>query len=150
MDSEIGLDDAYAVDGPDENRKLYARWASSYDETFIERQGYRYHSRVARIFAEHGGVGPVLDVGCGTGAVGVELANLGVAPIDGVDISSEMLSEARRKTASEGPVYRDLIEADLTSATSLRTSSYSGLISAGTFTHGHLGPQTLAELFSTA
>ncbi len=69
---EIGLNDAYSVSGPEENRELYARWASTYEESFIAAEGYRYHQRVAAIYSETGGVGPVLDIGCGTGVVGFE------------------------------------------------------------------------------
>ena len=36
-DDEItpSLEAAYAVETPDENRRLYAEWASSYEETFV-------------------------------------------------------------------------------------------------------------------
>ena len=146
-DSEIGLDDAYSVDGPDENRDLYARWATTYEKTFIAAKGYVYHRAVAEIFsARFAGTGPVLDVGCGTGAVGVELRRHGVAEIDGIDISAEMLIEARAKNWEDSPVYRRLIEADLTETIDLETDRYAGLVSAGTFTHGHLGPGSINEL----
>ncbi|MDE0515914.1 MAG: hypothetical protein OXH43_06245, partial [Acidimicrobiaceae bacterium] len=36
--------------------------------------------------------------------------------------------------------------ADLTGSIDLGTDSYSGLVSSGVFTHGHLGPDALAEL----
>ena len=49
----------------------------------------------------------VLDVGCGIGLVGVSLSKLGFVHLDGLDFSSQMLSEARRKG-----VYRELIQAD--------------------------------------
>lgn len=43
----------------------------------------------------------VLDVGCGTGVITVRLAELGY-DMTGVDASSEMLDECRRKKGSEG------------------------------------------------
>ena len=149
-DPEIGLDDAYAVDGPEENRELYRRWASTYEESFIAAEGYHYHQRVASIFVEVGASGPVLDVGCGTGVVGVELRRLGTAPIDGVDISRAMLDQASDKETRSGKVYRRLIEADLTGPVDIASDSYAGVISAGTFTHGHLGPRSLGELIRVA
>ena len=150
MDESIGLDDAYSLQGPDDNRQLYRRWADTYEESFIAAEGYLYHERVAALYAQRGGAGPVLDVGCGTGVVGEELAKLGIGPIDGVDISAEMLGKAAEKKREGRSVYRTLIEADLTEQISIESDRYSGLVSAGTFTHGHLGPESLAELVRVA
>ena len=148
----IGLEQAYAVDGPDDNRALYAVWADTYED-FTERNHYIYARRVAEIFtersSEHHGV--VLDAGCGTGLVGLELSRLGVAAIDGLDISPEMLAKAQSKAAPDGrPAYRRLIEADLTGPIDLASDSYAGVVSAGTFTHGHVGPDALSEMLRVA
>ena len=137
---EIGLSDADSVSGPEENRELYDRWAETYEESFVAAEGYRNHQRVATIYSETGGVGPALDIGCGTGVVGLELQRLGVGPLDGVDISPAMLEEAAHKVGSAGPVYRRLFKADLTSPLAIASDSYHGLVSAGAFAHGHLGP----------
>lgn len=153
-DDEIvpSLDAAYAVENPDDNRKLYANWADTYESDFIAESRYVYHRHVAEIFA--GGFAdlgsPVLDVGCGTGVVGQQLRALGVEVIDGIDISPEMLSKARAKTDGKGRVYRDLIEADLTGSIDIDSDRYAGIISAGTFTHGHLGPEALLEILRVA
>ena len=138
----IGLDEAYSVRTPDDSRRLYAKWASTYEQSFVKAHGYAYHEHVARIFAAADRpVGRVLDVGCGTGVVGVVLRRNGVGEIDGVDISPEMLAEAARKD-----VYRELIVADLTVGLEIASDTYAGVTSAGTFTHGHLGPDSLEEL----
>ena len=144
----ISLEDAYALEGPEDNRRLYAAWASTYETDFIRESRYVYHQKVAEIFSSEliDLDGAVLDVGCGTGIVGVELRRRGVTTIDGIDISPEMLSAARRKQVGKGSVYRDLIEADLTGSTELASNTYQGIVSAGTFTHGHLGPDALDEL----
>jgi ubiquinone/menaquinone biosynthesis C-methylase UbiE len=91
-----------------------------------------------------------LDVGCGTGIVGAELARRGVSVIDGIDITAEMLAEASTKTHDDRPVYRQLIEADLSSRIELANRDYAGVVSAGTFTHGILGPEAITELLRLA
>jgi predicted TPR repeat methyltransferase len=143
---------AYAVDGPEANRALYADWAATYDETFVERSGYVYPRRVAEAFVDgfDTDAGPVLDVGCGTGVVGIELRALGLTTVDGVDLSPEMLEQAGAKRVAGEPVYRNLIEADLTGPIDLARDQYAGIVSAGTFTHGHLGPGALDELIRVA
>ncbi len=141
----IDLDDAYSLDTPDDSRRLYAKWASSYDDEFIDAYGYVYDANVAAAFVEAGGKSPVLDVGCGTGAVGVALRALGVDTVDGIDISPEMLAVAEKKGA-----YRSLLVADLTEPLEIGDHTYGGIVSVGTFTHGHLSPEPLRELVRTA
>jgi SAM-dependent methyltransferase len=58
------------------------------------------------------------DLGCGTGRTGAWLRQHGVAEIDGVDLTPEMLAIARSKG-----VYRRLVEADL-GATGLAPAAY--------------------------
>ena len=107
----IGLEEAYAVDGPEANRELYASWAETYESVFLAENDYLYHGHVAAAFC--GGLdeldGPVLDVGCGTGVVGAELARLGVPVIDGIDISPEMLAKAAAKAHDGRSTYRQLL-----------------------------------------
>ena len=143
---------AYAVKTPDDNRDLYAKWAATF-EHFLETNRYIAARHVAEIFSERSPYrgGAVLDAGCGTGRVGLELSRLGVAPIDGIDISPEMLAEARTLSRPDGEaVYRDLVVADLTGIIDVESDNYSGVLSCGAFTHGHLGPDALAELLRVA
>jgi SAM-dependent methyltransferase len=137
------LDSAYALGGTDETRAFYKAWADSYDQTFAEDRGYRSPAEVARRFrAAADGNEPVLDVGAGTGLIGAELAGL---EIDALDLSPEMLAVAERKG-----VYRRLITADLTGPLDIPDASYGGIVSSGTFTHGHVGPVCLPELLRIA
>ncbi len=136
---------AYALNSPDDNKRLYAEWAGDYDDGFAAREDYQLHIHTARAFVRAGGQGPVLDVGAGTGLCGAVLASLGVGPIDATDISAEMLDQAMRKDT-----YRDAIEADLTQGIPVPRHSYSGIVSSGTFTHGHLGPEVLPALLRVA
>ena len=143
---------AYAVRSPDDNRELYAEWAPTYEQ-FLDDSRYIYARQVAEVFAARSSPGgePVLDAGCGTGRVGLELSRLGVSPVDGIDISPQMLKRARTLTGPDGePSYRRLMEADLTGPVELETGSYGGIVSSGAFTHGHLGPDALSELLRVA
>lgn len=147
------VDDAYAISTPEDSVRLYGEWADSYDVEFVERQGYVQYLRVAELLLHQQSLihGAVLDVGCGTGIVGESLRQGGIDVLDGVDISPQMLVVAGNKKTAEGkPVYRHLIEADLTRGLDLPDDQYAGLISAGTFTHGHLGPDSLDELWRVA
>lgn len=144
-DDKPSLHAAYALKTPADNKRLYAEWAGDYDRGFAAREDYQLHIHTARAFVGAGGQGPVLDVGAGTGLCGAVLADLGVGPIDATDISAEMLDEAMRKD-----IYRDAIEADLNEGIPVPRDSYSGIVSSGTFTHGHLGPEVLPALLRVA
>ncbi len=139
------LEGAYALKTPEDSVDYYRDWAARYDRDFAADMVYRSPETVAEAFAALGGAGPVLDVGAGTGLVAEALARRGIAPIDGVDISADMLAVA----AAKG-VYRATIRADLTAVLPMENSVYSGVISAGTFTHGHVGPDAFHELLRVA
>jgi ubiquinone/menaquinone biosynthesis C-methylase UbiE len=150
---KISLSDAYAVETPDDSIQLYKDWADTYDQDFIAAKGYVGYLNAAKLFLEQDGRpnGPVLDVGCGTGVVGMALRDGGVAAVDGIDISQAMLDQARAKKAHDGTLaYTNLIQADLTETIALDSNTYAGIVSAGTFTHGHLGPESLDELWRVA
>ena len=142
---------AYGLDGPDANRSLYARWAGSYESGFVVDSRYHYPEQVANIFAVHGLAdveldGAVVDVGCGTGLGGRALRRHRSLIIDGIDISPEMLQQAASKVHDGSPVYRKLIEADLTRRLPVDDGQYAAAVSVGTFTHGHVGPEALTEV----
>ncbi len=144
-DKTPNLRTAYALNSPTEHKRLYAEWAGDYDDGFAALEDYQLHIHTARAFVGAGGQGPVLDVGAGTGLCGAILAGLGVGPIDATDISAEMLDQAMRKD-----IYRDAIEADLNQGLPVPRESYAGIVSSGTFTHGHLGPEVLPALLRVA
>lgn len=91
----------------------YAQWFESHLEGELEyRAPALMRDAVDRVPAGNGaGVGAgfrhALDLGCGTGLVGAHF-NDRVERIHGVDISTRMLAEARRKK-----IYDDLDEADI-------------------------------------
>lgn len=143
MTDDINLEGAYALKTPEDTKRMYAAWADTYDSNFGAAQGYLTPREVVRVFVGAGGCGPVLDVGAGTGLVGEGLAAVGVGPIDALDLSEDMLRVAKGKGA-----YRDLIAADVTQPLGL--TGYRGIVSAGTFTVGHVGPEGIQPLLEIA
>lgn len=135
------LQGAYKLKTADDNVDYYRAFAEIYDRQFATALSYTYPQAVAEEFLKYSGGGdfPVLDVGCGTGLVAAALSkNL---PVDGVDISTEMIEVAEKKS-----LYRQIFHLDLTLGCTALPNDYGGVISAGTFTHGHLGPAVLAAL----
>ena len=148
-DETLGLEAAYSVKSPDDNRRLYAKWAATYETSFVDAKQYRYPKAIAEVFNDV--VGPVtrvLDIGTGTGLTGMYLQRLRPdLVIDGMDISPEMLEQAKLKMREDGAaVYRALFERDLTKTVLNKNPPYEALFSSGTFTHGHLGPECLTNL----
>ncbi|MEM8498143.1 MAG: class I SAM-dependent methyltransferase [Pseudomonadota bacterium] len=150
-DKNLGLEDAYAVKTPDDNLVLYRDWANTYDSEFAAPRGYQYPQLIAELFTRNASSEdtPVLDVGAGTGLVAAALLeDPNVDPeltVDGIDISPEMLAVSKDKD-----IYHRLFEADLTKPIDLADDYYGGVISVGTFTHGHVGPDALYELLRIA
>lgn len=140
------LSGAYALTGPDDCLRLYADWADSYDSDFAAGMAYRLPAETATAWMRAAApTGPVLDVGAGTGLLAAALRGLGhQGPIDAVDLSPEMLDRAAQKT-----LYRQLTVADVTRPLPL-PAVYAGVVSSGTFTHGHVGPEALAPLLDIA
>jgi predicted TPR repeat methyltransferase len=139
------LDSAYSIETPDDNRRIYSAWAETYDKTFAKDMDYRMPAVIAELYRQSGGAGNILDIGAGTGLVAKFLGDLGIGPIDGTDISPEMLVVAGKKR-----LYRRLFEGDVTQRLDVPDGSYDGVVSSGTFTLGHVGPEAISELLRVA
>ena len=137
------LEKIYTMNGePEECVDAYKDWAETYDQDTVDGLNYVGPKVAAERLAELAAAGAVvLDAGCGTGLAGVELRALGLKTIDGMDISPEMLDQARAK----GP-YRALQVEDMTQPLSYATNAYDAVICVGTFTHAHVGPKGFDEL----
>lgn len=139
MAEKPDLDRAYALKTTADNRAFYRDWAEDYDTVFVGDTSYQLPDLIAQTYVQLGGQWPVLDAGCGTGALGERMPVEAV--VDGIDLSSEMIEVARGKGR-----YRSLVEADLKDVIPFEDGTFAGIISSGTFTHGHVGPEALGEL----
>jgi SAM-dependent methyltransferase len=137
---DYDLDRAYEIHGPEDAQRLYGDWADTYDDSFGAGWGYVAPQRIAEIYLAEKGTGdtPVLDIGAGTGLVAEHLEG---TETDAIDIAPKMLARAEEKG-----IYRRTIVGDLTRPLDFAGTSYGGVISCGTFTHGHVGPECLPEL----
>lgn len=141
MTKTPSLDRAYDLKTPEDSVRLYADWADTYDTSFAADHGYILHEQVARAYVNSGGYQPVLDVGAGTGLCGQALRDRGIDEVDATDISGEMLDVAKAKS-----LYQRLFAGDILKGLDVPDGSYAGIVSSGTFTHGHVGPDALDEL----
>ncbi|AJD43859.1 SAM-dependent methyltransferase protein (plasmid) [Rhizobium gallicum bv. gallicum R602sp] len=142
---------SHALDGDaDRLAQYYREWADSYE---LDVAGERYCG--PSIVAELAGVAQaayigsdraataILDAGCGTGLVGIQLEHLGFRLIDGFDLSGAM-AEMARQTG----VYRNVEDGiDLNRPLSdYSSASYDVTVCCGVFTLGHVHPDGLREL----
>jgi len=82
----------------------------------------------------------ILDAGCGTGLVGIELKKSGYSNIEGVDFSQNMLDLVPQGT------YKKIEKIDLNKLLKFKDNIYDVLMCVGTFTYGHVKPKALDEL----
>ncbi|WP_084792193.1 class I SAM-dependent DNA methyltransferase [Actinopolyspora mortivallis] len=138
---------SHQLDGGTDNLKRYYRtWAVSYDHD-VASENYSGPTALCDILEKV--CGPpqpttrVLDAGCGTGLVGLELVERGYTTIDGCDLSPEMVD-----VASKTGAYRWLQgDVDLNwDIDSSLVDSYDVVVACGVFTVGHVLPLALNQL----
>ncbi|MGI8985079.1 MAG: class I SAM-dependent methyltransferase [Acidimicrobiales bacterium] len=102
------------MDGQEPNRWLAeaADRSRTYDRRWEEAAAAGASVHGEADFVEQLGPGSVLDAGCGTGRVAVELARRGMQVV-GVDLDDSMLERARAKAPDLAWVNADLAGADL-------------------------------------
>jgi len=137
------VDAAYHLED-DDMVEFYRKWAADYDYEMLDKLGYTSPASIAKILIEQlpDTAAEIFDLGCGTGLTCRLLAERGYNRLDGIDLSTEML-----KVSRERGIYRDLLDGDLNLPLQRESDSYDGVISSGTFTHGHVGPEPLDEVF---
>ncbi len=127
----------------EELKAAYRDWADQYDSDLINEMGYVAPKIASDLLIKYldDANAQILDAGCGTGLVGSIMHKCGYTNIEGIDYSPDMLEKAAQKG-----VYSSLIEGDLMKALNIADHKYDAVISVGTFTCGHVGPQALDEL----
>ncbi len=101
-------------------RTVFDGYADRFENHLISL-GYSIPAAIRSVLQNHPRIvaglslGPVLDLGCGTGMVALAIGDLPLGPFTGVDLSPRMLAHARAKR-----LYVDLREADI--MTDLATS----------------------------
>ena len=82
----------------------------------------------------------ILDAGCGTGLVGIELKKYGYLNIEGIDFSQNMLDLVPQD------IYKKIEKIDLNKPLKFKNNTYDVVMCVGTFTYGHVKPHALDEI----
>ena len=128
----------------DKSTQLYNDWSANYDEDLMNEFGYISPRIAAETLAKETSGRrdlSIIDYGCGTGLVGAALKSEGFSDIDGLDISSGMLEQAKSKA-----VYKQLFNGDLTTKTVLDSDSYDAGFCIGSMGAGHVGAEHVLEM----
>ena len=90
------------------NRTHYDSYASKYDK-IQEVTGFNDPSMIVKYLVDNNvrKESKIIDFGCGTGILGVELYKAGYKTITGVDGSPQMLEEAMKKKVDGQQVYQN-------------------------------------------
>lgn len=154
----------YEEDGDEFVASFYDSQAPTYDG-FIESTNYTLAQNVANIAIQkidNSSLTICIDIGCGTGAIGVELlkrqSNIS---LDGIDISEEMIKITSEKfeeikKLSEQPlgpanefIYKNLFIGNIKEENKELHNKYDVALSSGVFTKLHLGPEHIIKVLST-
>lgn len=127
----------------DELQNKYDSWANNYDQD-VKEHWHFIPKNAAQTLSKllNNKDASILDAGAGTGLVGEALAQLGYINISAVDLSEEMLAEARKKQA-----YKALYQGRLEDTQLFATADFDAIISAGVFVDTHAGVEALENLF---
>lgn len=131
------LQSVFKSTNPEQCGTTYDEWAKTYDTDVRHAEvDYVAPELTAQTVVAAGGnlSGSILDAGCGTGLVGVALAQAGAKNIDGIDISQGMLDVARKSGK-----YNNLSVVNMTKAIGKQDGSYDVVTCCGTFTEAHVG-----------
>ncbi len=132
---------AINAESTEELESLYDDWAETYDD-YLEGISYVAPAIGAQLLADHlhNTNSKILDVGCGTGLVGIELVKRQFSLMDGVDLSEGMLALAK-----ETSNYQLLCQGDINQTFPEALSDYDASISIGILGI-HVGINALNEM----
>lgn len=146
---EFNISKVYAYGSSADLKNYYNDWAHEYDSYTVDVD-YILPKKVAEIFCSKNTKSKtVLDIGCGTGLLGVELLRINPnLTIDGIDISESMLDIAKLKKIDDKTFcYKQLYSVDIKNQNNFIQKQYDAIVSSGTFTLGHLNAQDLYNCF---
>ena len=85
----------------------------------------------------------IIDAGAGTGLIGVELKKLGYTNLCALDISAEMLTEAKKKE-----IYTEFICTSLNGQPipQIKSGQFDALICGGALITGRIGSSAFVEM----
>ena len=134
--------DLSASQNEEELLDVYKKWASIYDKDNDDLLGTVSQPNSVQIFHKYivDKNQKIIDVGCGTGLVGLELQKLGYTNFDGIDISKDMIDIAIDRG------YKALFLGNLNDSLPIESDTYDAALCVGVFTHGHVGSGRLKEL----
>ncbi len=118
---------------------LFDGYARCFDDHLVDGLGYRtpgvLRALCDRLDGGRAAYGRALDLGCGTGLAGQALRDK-ASHLTGVDLSSRMIEEARRKA-----IYHRLVVSELVSFLNADTAVYDLVLAADVFVYiGNLEP----------
>jgi predicted TPR repeat methyltransferase len=135
--------EAYSFETSSQLKGYYDYTAQGYDR-FVNETNYILHKKVAEIIESQWAdvVGNILDIGSGTGKLGLEILNTKPKVlIDGVDFSESMIQRA-----SDWELYNNFFNLDIKDDLSSISGKYDLLVSSGAFTPNHLNAEDLIKL----
>ena len=135
--------DIYKIKTSKELLKYYQNWTSNnkYNKDMVD-WNYTAPQETVSVLKKYAlkKNSKILDAGCGTGLVGIELKKYGYLNIDGVDFSQNMLDLVPQGT------YKKIEKVDLNKLLKFKNNTYDVVMCVGTFTYGHVMPKALDEL----
>ena len=135
--------DIYKLTTPEEILKYYENWTkkNKYNQDMVDLNyvAPKETIMVLKKYSQDNNC-KILDAGCGTGLVGVELKKYGYSNIEGVDFSQNMLDLIPKN------IYKKIEKIDLNKPLKFNNDMYDVVVCVGTFTYGHVKPQALNEL----
>jgi predicted TPR repeat methyltransferase len=137
-----GLAAQFAAD-PAEVAAMYDDWVPARYDADLEDWGYDAPARAADLVLAHIGDGdrPILDAGCGSGLVGVELRRRGLDHLVGGDFSPRSVEIARERS-----VYDEVFELDLNVPLDFDDDAFRAAVSVGVFSYLRDPEATIREL----
>ena len=142
MDAKERVEWIYQTRNNEQLSVRYDEWAKDYEDDLEKAFNWIGPERVTEVFATRvDRDARVLDIGAGTGMVGVLLAKQGYTNLTAIDLSQGMLDEAHRKD-----VYRELKTMVLGKHLDYDDNAFDAGVSCGVFTVGHAPASSFDEL----